>query len=92
MTTGFWVTRAIEGEDGKTIPRSTKMTLDQIIDLNPDAVVTDYGVQKTRDNTATNVAVDNFTLGCEVTNFELEAEPEGSLEDPLGSLTDMLPS
>ena len=88
----FWVTRAIEGEDGKTIPRSTKMTLDQIIDLNPDAVVTDYGVQKTRDNTATNVAADNFTLGCEVTNFELEAEPEGSLEDPLGSLTDMLPS
>ena len=32
--------------------------------MNPDAVVTEYGVQKTRDNTAENVAVDNFTLGC----------------------------
>lgn len=82
----FWVTRALEGEDGEDIPRSTQMTLDEIIDLNPDAVVTEYGVQKTSDNTATDVAADNFTLGCEVTNFELEDE---EAPGPLGSLTDL---
>lgn len=81
----FWVTRALEGEDGEDIPRNTQMTLDEIIDLNPDAVVTEYGVQKTNDNTATDVAADNFTLGCETTNFELEEE---ETPGPLGSLTD----
>lgn len=88
----FWVTRHLAGADGAPIPRGERMSLQEIIDLNPDAVVTDYGVQKTRDNDSPGAMVDNFTLGCEVTNFELEAEPEGSLEDPLGSLTDMLPS
>lgn len=88
----FFVTRALEGEGGQDVPRGTMMTLDEIIDLNPDAVVTEYGVQKTRDNTADDVAIDNFTLGCETTNFELEAEDTGSLGDAFGSLEDMLPS
>ena len=88
----FWVTRTLEGEDGEPIPSNTRMTLDEIIDLNPDAVVTEYGVQKTRDNTAENVAIDNFTLGCETTDFELEAEASGSLDDVLGSIEGILPS
>ena len=82
----FWVTRALEGENGEDIPRYTEMTLDEIIDLNPDAVVTEYGVQKTGDNTATGVAADNFTLGCESTNFELVEEEAPGL---FGSLTDL---
>ena len=81
----FWVTRALD-DDGVAVPRNQRMTLNQIIDLNPDAVVTGYGVQKTRDNTAEDVAIDNFTLGCETTNFELEAAPAGSLENVFGSL------
>ena len=88
----FWVTRPLEGPDGEAIPRFTTMTLDEIIDLNPNAVVTEYGVQKTRDNTAENVAIDNFTLGCETTNFELETEDTGGLDDVFGSLEDVLPS
>lgn len=88
----FWVTRTLEGDDGADVPSGTMMTLDEIINLNPDAVVTEYGVQKTRDNTADDVAIDNFTLGCETTNFELEAEDTGSLGDAFGSLEDMLPS
>ncbi len=86
----FWVTRALEGPDGEVIPRGTEMTLEEIIDLNPDAVVLEYGVQKTSDNTASDVAIDNFTLGCETTNFELDAD--GSLGDILGSLEGILPS
>ena len=60
--------------------------------MNPVAVVTEYGVQKTRDNTAENVAIDNFTFGCETTNFELPAEDDllgsvtGSLDGDTGSL------
>lgn len=88
----FWVTRALDGGDGQDIPRNQRMTLEEIIDLNPDAVVTEYGVQKTRDNTADDVAIDNFTLGCEITDFELEAEPSGSLDEVFGSLEDVLPS
>lgn len=88
----FWVTRALEGPDGEAIPRNTEMTLDEIIDLNPDAVVTEYGVQKTTDNTASDVAIDNFTLGCETTNFELDADADGSLGNILGSLEGLLPS
>lgn len=88
----FFVTRALEGEGGQDVPRGTMMTLDEIIVLNPDAVVTEYGVQKTRDNTAADAAIDNFALGCETTNFELEAEDTGSLGDAFGSLEDMLPS
>lgn len=86
----FWVTRALDGPDGEPIPRATPMTLDEIIDLNPEAVVTEYGVQKTRDNTADDVAIDNFTLGCETTNFELD--PEGSLENVFGSVTGIFES
>ena len=90
----FWVTRALEDPEGDEIPRGERMTLEQVIELNPDAVVTEYGVQKTRDNTADNVAVDNFTVGCETTDFELEDAdgPGGSLADLTGSLEDVLPS
>lgn len=90
----FWVTRALDDPEGEEVPRGERMTLEEIIELNPEAVVTEYGVQKTRDNTAENVAIDNFTLGCETTNFELEEadDPEGSLEDLTGSLEDVLPS
>lgn len=86
----FWVTRALEGPDGDPIPRNTRMTLNEIIDLNPEAVVTEYGVQKTRENTAEDVAIDNFTLGCETTDFELE--PSGGLGDVFGSLQGILSS
>lgn len=88
----FWVTRDLAGADGELIPRGERMSLQEIIDLNADAVVTDYGIQKTRDNTSPGAAIDNFTLGCETTNFELEAEDTGSLGDAFGSLEDMLPS
>lgn len=63
------------------------MTLQRIIQLNPDAFVTEYGVQKATDNKANDVAVDNFTFGCEVTNFELPAN-----DGPLGSLTNIFGS
>lgn len=88
----FWVTRVLEGEGGEPIPRYTPMTLDQIIDLNPDAVVTEYGVQKTKENTAENVAIDNFELGCLTTNFELVDETEPETGEIFSSLEDVLPS
>ena len=67
------------------LARGEKATLAEIVELNPEAKVTAYGVQRTQENTSTNVAIDNFQFGCEVTNFELPAEPA----DPgfLGSLT-----
>ena len=81
----FWVTRALKGdgeEENPALPRGTKTTLKEIVALNPNAVVTEYGIQKTKDNTAENVAIDNFTFGCETTNFELDSE-----EGPLASVT-----
>lgn len=91
-TDQYWVTRSLSDGEGGVVERGERMTLQQIIDLNADAVVTDYGIQKTRDNTSPGAAIDNFTLGCETTNFELEAEDTGSLGDAFGSLEDMLPS
>ncbi|HJC59282.1 MAG TPA: hypothetical protein H9755_02965 [Candidatus Dietzia intestinigallinarum] len=89
----FWVTRDLKGADGgEPVERGKRMTLKEIVALNPVAVVTEYGVQKTRDNTAENVAIDNFTFGCETTNFELPAEDDllgsvtGSLDGDTGSL------
>lgn len=70
----FWVTRALKGEDGEVIPRGTMMTFEEILELNWPAVVTEYGVQQTRDNDAANVAVDNFTVACEIANFELDSD------------------
>lgn len=80
----FWVSRPIVKGD-TTLPRGEETTLAKIVELNPEAKVTAYGVQRTQENTSTNVAIDNFQFGCEVTNFELPAEPA----DPgfLGSLT-----
>lgn len=91
-TDQYWVTRDLADPDGELVERGERMTLEQIIELNPDAVVTDYGIQKTRDNDSPGAAIDNFTLGCETTNFELEAESSGSLDDVLGSLEGMMPS
>lgn len=80
----FWVTRALQGDD-KTVTRGERKTLKEIVDLNPNAKIVAYGVQRTRDNTSTDVAIDNFTFGCETTNFELPAE-----DDLLGSVTGSL--
>lgn len=77
----FWVTRKLNnGEDGE-IARGKKMSLQKIIELNPNAVVIEYGVQKTKENKAANVAIDNFTFGCQSTNSELEADVEDEPED-----------
>src|SRR5699024_12422398 len=57
----FWATRDIEDADGETVlPRGERTTLEEIVGMNPDAVVTEYGVQKTRDNTTEGVAIDDF--------------------------------
>ena len=87
----FWATRDIEDADGETVlPRGERTTLEEIVGMNPDAVVTEYGVQKTRDNTTEGVAIDDFTFGCETTDFELDADEEDG--GPLGSLTDIFSS
>lgn len=90
----FWVTRALVGGEGDDVPRGERKSLKEIIELNPDAVVTAYGVQMTRDNESDNVAVDSFTLDCETTNFELDSEDGlfGSLTDVFGSVTGSLGS
>lgn len=90
----FRVSRKLVGETG-TIPRHTPMSLEDIVALNPDAKITAYGVQKTKENEATNVAIDNFTFGCEVTDFELvepAAEAEGSLGNIFGSVSGIFQS
>ncbi|MGX1770084.1 hypothetical protein ACWIE7_17550 [Dietzia sp. NPDC055343] len=89
----FWVTRTLVGEDGEpTLARGAETTLAKIVELNPEAKVTAYGVQRTQENKSTNVAIDNFQFGCEVTNFEAPAEagPLGSLSGIFGSLTGSL--
>lgn len=90
----FWVTRALDAGDEGDIDRGERMTLEEVVDLNPNATITAYGVQQTRDNDATNVAIDNFTLGCETTNFELESDEGflGSLTDVFGNMTGSLSS
>lgn len=87
----FWVTRPVVDEDGDVVlPRQNRTTLANIIDLNPDATITGVGVQKTRDNAAESVAIDNFVFGCETTNFELD--PAGSVEQIFGSVTGIFQS
>lgn len=88
----YWVTRDLKRENGEKVTRGQRMTLQEIIDLNPKAVVTDYGVQKTRENASEGAAIDNFTLGCETTNFELDPEDEGSLGNIFGSVTGIFSS
>lgn len=73
----FWVTRAIEGVDGEEIDRYTMMSLEEIVALNPEATISAYGVNKSNSNPSTDVAVDNFTFDCEVTDFELDPEDGG---------------
>lgn len=88
----FWVTRPVVDEDGDVVlPRETRTTLANIIDLNPDATITGVGVQKTRENAAESVAIDNFVFGCETTNFELDPDG-GSLGDIFGSVSGIFQS
>lgn len=92
-TDQYWVTRTLKDADGAPVKRGTTMTLKEIIDLNKDAVVTDYGIQKTKENASEGAAIDNFQLGCVTTNFELEVEEEpGSLENIFGSVTGIFSS
>lgn len=91
----YWVTRALKGADDTTIARGTMMSLKDIVALNPKATITEYGVQKTKNNTAPDTFVDNFTFGCEVTDFELvepAAEAEGSLGNIFGSVSGIFQS
>lgn len=87
----FWVTRDIVDEDGATVlKKGARTSLDEIVQLNPDATLAAYGVQQTGDNTSTDVAVDDFVFGCQTTDFE-PASAAGSLGsfgslDVLGSL------
>ncbi|GAA4811349.1 hypothetical protein [Tomitella cavernea] len=92
-TTGsdqFWVTRSIDGTE--TLPELNRGpgnmdTLENIIARNPDATLIGYGVQQTRENDSTDVKVDNFTIGCQVTDFEVTAPgPFGSLAGLFGSV------
>src|SRR5699024_504642 len=86
-----WATRDIADADGEAVlPRGERTTLEEIVGMHPDAVVTEYGVQKPRDNTPEGVAIDDFTFGCETTDFEPDADEEDG--GPLGSLTDIIAS
>ncbi|WP_182348780.1 hypothetical protein [Tomitella gaofuii] len=84
----FWVTRDIVDDAGEVVlARGAKTTLAQIVELNPDATLEQIGIQQTKENQSTDVAVDNFVFGCEVTDFELTgADAGGSLAGLFGSL------
>lgn len=83
----FWVTRTLNSGEENEIAKGQRTTLDNIIGAAPEADILGIGVQQTRDNDSTGVAVNTFTVGCETTDFELE-EPEagGSLAGIFGSL------
>lgn len=84
----FYITRDIlDADNTVVIEKHTATTLKAIVDANPEASIVGYGVQQTKDNTATDVAIDNFQFGCEVTNFEAPADPGflGSLTGIFGS-------
>ncbi|QDQ97088.1 hypothetical protein [Tomitella fengzijianii] len=84
----FWVTKNIVNADEETeLAKGSPATLAKIVELNPDATILGIGVQQTRDNDSTAVAVDTFTLGCQTTDFEATAPgPFGSLAGLFGSL------
>lgn len=89
----FWLSKSIEGATDGEGTQANKTTLARIVELNKDAKIVAYGVQQTRENASTGVAVDNFTFGCETTNFELEPEDDAPAESPsgiFGSLTGSL--
>ena len=76
----FWVTREILDEAGEEveIPRGEQHTLKELVEAltagdGSDATVSEYGVQQTKENSATGVAVDQFVFGCETTDFEKSA-------------------
>lgn len=88
----FWVTRPVVNESGEVVlPRGERTTLADIIEKNPEATITGVGVQKTRENAAESVAIDNFVFGCETTNFELDPDG-GSLENIFGSVSGIFES
>ncbi len=84
----FWVTRDIlDGNGDVVLERGATATLDQIAESNPDATILGVGVQQTKGNDSTDVKVDNFTIGCQVTDFEVTAPgPFGSLAGLFGSV------
>ncbi len=86
----YWVTRDIVDENDQVVlKKGERTTLSHIIELNPDATLDQIGVQQTKDNQSTDVAVDGFTFGCEVTDFEPGGGPGGSLDGVLGSLNSL---
>lgn len=74
--TDFWVTRPVLEKDSNEVwlNRGDKKSLKEIIEHlngnNKTAKVSEYGVQQTKENSATGVAVDKFVFGCETTDFE----------------------
>ncbi|WP_024794511.1 hypothetical protein [Tomitella biformata] len=90
----YWVTRDIRGvegvRDGEALPRNERTTLKNIIAMNPDATLIEYGVQQTKENAATGVAVDGFVFGCTTTDFELVAPAAVPAQaSPLAALTNL---
>lgn len=83
----FWMTKPILGVSDGEGTQGKKTTLKRLVELNKNAKIVEYGVQRTQENNSTNAAFDNFTFGCEVTKFELPAN-----DGPLGSLTNIFGS
>lgn len=91
----FWVTRTIvkdpnvlETGDNVLLKRSERKSLKEIVNiLGENAVISEYGVQQTKDNKTPTTQVDDFVFGCETTDFEKEA-PKGDAptEPNFGSL------
>ena len=72
----WWITRDVLDADGTEVHAqgpSNLTTLDKLVELNPNATIIEYGVQKTQENNENNVAIDNFTFECVTTDFEKEA-------------------
>lgn len=84
----FWVTRPVLKKDSNEVwlNRGEEASLKEIVEhLNgndKDAKVSEYGVQQTKENTATGVAVDQFVFGCETTDFEPKPVVDDDNEDP----------
>ena len=88
----FWVTRPVLNKDNGEVwlERGKEASLKEIVEhLNGNgkaATVSEYGVQQTKENSATGVAVDQFVFGCETTDFEAAIEPGDDEDVPGGFL------
>lgn len=97
----FWVSRAIvkdpndldadgkvKGGDNLLLKRGERKSLKDIVKiLGEKAVISEYGVQQTKDNETETIQVDDFVFGCETTDFEKEAPKEDAPTVPdFGSL------